>query len=172
MTALRTMFEWTIFKIGMVAIAATMLVFPAASSEAQTARAADGISTQTLASVTAVEPGGHLVVMRMVLEPGVALPAHHHPGSASFTVVEGALQTTLVRGGAAVNRNGIELVAEIGATMNLTAGQSISYAPHAVKTVANRTGERLVLMATILLDADESMVAYDDWSPLFQPDLH
>jgi len=168
---LRRAIERTIGKIGVAAIAAALLVLPAASAGAETARAADGFSTQTLASVTAVESGGQLVVMRIVLEPGVTLPEHHHPGSASFTVVSGVLQTTLVHGGAAVNRNGIEQVAEIGATMNLAAGQSISYSPNAIKTVANLTSKQLVLMASMLLDHDEPMVVYESVLPLVQPVL-
>ncbi len=55
--------------------------------------------------------------------------------------------------------------------MNLAAGQSISYSPNAVKTVANLTSKRLVLMASMLLDPDEPLVTYENWSPLFQPDL-
>jgi quercetin dioxygenase-like cupin family protein len=172
MTSKRKGIDRIVARFGALAMAATLLAVPAGSGGAQPVSAADGMSTQTLAFVSDIERGSQLVMMRIVLEPGVALPAHHHPGSASFTVISGVLQTTLVRGGAAVNRNGIELVAELGATMNLTAGQSISYSPHAVKTVANRTGERLVLMASMLLDPDEPVVTYDDWSPLFELDLH
>lgn len=171
MNRLQTAIERTVVRIGMVAIAATMLAFPAASQGAQTARAADGMSTQTIASVLAVESGSQLVVLRIVLEPGVTLPEHHHPGSATFTVISGALQTTLVRGGAAVDRNGVEVDAAIGATMNLNAGQSISYSPHAVKSVANRTSKPLVLMASMLLDPNEPVVSYENTSPLFQIDL-
>src|SRR4051812_44742867 len=86
---LRRAIERTIVKFGVVAIATTLLVFPAASTGAETARATEGFSTQTLASDSAVENGGQLVVMRIVLEPGVTLSVHHHPGSASFTVVSG-----------------------------------------------------------------------------------
>jgi hypothetical protein len=170
MALMRSEIEWIVVRICVVAIAATMLVVPAASG-AQHASAAGGISTQTLAFVSNVESGDQLVVMRITFEPGVTLPAHSHPGSASFVVMAGTLQTTLVRGGAAVNRNGNEQVAEIGATMNLSAGQVITYSPDAAKTVANHGSQPLVLIATMLLDPNEPMVTFMDWPPIFQPSL-
>lgn len=158
----------TLAKIGVAAMVVALLVLPAASGGMQTTRAADGISAQTLASVPAVESGSQMVVMRIVLDPGVTIEAHHHPGSASMTIVSGVLQTTLIRGGAAVDRNGVEYVAEIGDTMNLSAGRSISYSPHAVKTVANITSEQLVLMVSLLVDPNEPEITYENSSLLFQ----
>lgn len=171
MTALRSAIEQTVGKIGVVAIAATLLAFPAASTGAQTVQTAEGITTQILTSAAAVESGGQLVVMRIVVNPGTKIPAHHHPGSASFTVVSGVLQTTLVHGAAVVNRNGIEQVVDIGDLMNLAAGQSISYSPAAVKIVANPTSKPLVIMASLLLDPNESMVDYESPFPMAQPDV-
>ncbi len=89
MTKLRSAIERTVGKIGVAVFAAALLVFPPANAGAQSAHAANGFSTQTLASITAGESGGQLVVLRIVLEPGITLPEHHHPGAASFTVVSG-----------------------------------------------------------------------------------
>lgn len=172
MSPKRTAIGRTFFKVVVVAIALAVLVLPVASRGVQTTQAADGMSAQTLASALSVEPGGQLVVMRIVIEPGASFPDHHHPGIASYTVISGALQTTLIQGGAAIDRNGVEFEAKIGATMNLTAGQSISYSPHAVKTLANRTSKPLVLLVSLLLDPDEPLVASDDWTSVFQYDLN
>ena len=153
-----------------ITVVAGMLAMPVASLGTEHARAADGMTTQTLVSVSANEGGGQMVVLRIVIEPGVALGAHSHPGLSTFAVISGTLQTSLVRGGAAVNRNGVDQVAEIGAIINLSAGQAVSYSPRAIKTVTNHGPAPLVLIATMLLDPNEPMVAFEDGSPLVQFD--
>jgi hypothetical protein len=47
---------------------------------------------------------------------------------------------------------GSEPEVEIGATMNLSEGQVITYSPGAVTTMANRRHEPLVLMVMVLSD--------------------
>jgi quercetin dioxygenase-like cupin family protein len=168
---LRSKISPVVLRIVTLAMATSLLMIPVTLAGTGHARAADGITTQTVASVADVGGGGQLVVMRMVIEPGVTLAAHSHSGSAAFVVVSGTLQTTLVRGGAAVNRNGLEQVAELGATMNLSEGAVISYSPNAVKTVANLTSKQLVLMASMLLDPNEPMVVYEGLFPMAQPEL-
>jgi hypothetical protein len=158
-------------RIVVTTVVASLLAIPVAHPGAGQASAADGMTTQTLVSVSANEGGGQMVVLRIVIEPGVALGAHSHPGLSTFAVISGTLQTSLVRGGAAVNRNGVDQVAEIGAISNLSAGQAVSYSPRAIKTVTNHGPAPLVLMATMLLDPNEPMVAFEDGSPLFQFDL-
>lgn len=154
--------------IVVTALVTIMLAGPMALAFPEQAGAAEGISMQAMASATNIEEGGQLVVTRMVIEPGIGVAAHRHPGPASFVVISGSLQTTLLRGGASVNRFGAEHVAEIGDTMNLSPGVVISYAPDAVKTMANRGHSPLVLMVTMVLNHGEPMTAFEDSSGILQ----
>jgi quercetin dioxygenase-like cupin family protein len=159
MSTRRTRITLFIQMVAALAMAMFLLVAPVSLASIGQARAAGGISTQTVVSVADIAGGGQLVVMRMVFEPGVILAADSRPGPVSFIVISGSLQTTLVRGGAAVNRYGIDQEVELGATMNLNAGTVISYSPNAVKTLVNRGSEPLVVMAMMLLGPDAPMVA-------------
>lgn len=55
--------------------------------------------------------------------------------------------------------------------MNLPAGNVVSYSPHAIKTVANHGSEPLELMATMLLEPNASIVAYEGWPSPIRPNL-
>lgn len=171
MHALGSTFSPIARRIALLALASTLLVVPVTIASSGHARAADGISTQTIASIADIDSDSQLIVMRMVVEPGVTLAEHHHPGPTSFVVISGTLQTTLIRGGASVNRNGMDQVAELGDTMNLSPGVVISYSPDAVKTLANHDSAPLVLMATMLLDHGQPMVAFEDGPALFISNL-
>jgi quercetin dioxygenase-like cupin family protein len=129
-----------------------MLLLPLASGGTAQARAEAGIATQIVASFSAIEGESQMVVERIVVDPGVLLAQQSYPGPAIFVVVSGTLQTTLIRGGAAVRMGGSEPEVEIGATMNLSEGQVITYSPGAVTTMANRRHEPLVLMVMVLSD--------------------
>jgi hypothetical protein len=83
-----------------------------------------------------------------------------------LVVISGTLQTTLVRGGAAVSRGGVDAVAEIGQTMNLSAGQVVSYSPGAVMRMANLRHEPLVLMMTVLVDGSEPVGMFSGLLPI------
>lgn len=133
-------------------LVAGVLLLPMVSVGIAQVRAEAGISIQTIASVSAIEGESQMVVERLVIDPGVLLAQQSYPGAAIFVVVSGTLQTTLVRGGAAVSRGGNESEVEIGATMNLSGGQVISYSPGAVTMMANHRDEPLVLIVTELSD--------------------
>ena len=152
MFVMRRVFDRIVSSIVVIAVVASLVVVPLAGE----ARAAGGVSSQTIATVAAVRSGSQLVVQRVVIEPGVLLAQSSYPGSATLVVVSGTLQTTLVEGGAAVSRGGSEQVAEIGQTMNLSAGQVVSYSPGAVMTVANLRHERLVMIVSVLVDGNEA----------------
>jgi uncharacterized RmlC-like cupin family protein len=157
--------------VAMAAIASTLAI-PAASTVAQDVKLAGGTSTETLGSISAVEgSGSRLVLMRFTLDPGASIRRHSHPGTAVITVVSGVLETELVRGSATINRAGVEESAEIGSTIELTAGDSIACAENAGKTMANGGEEPLVLVASMLLDPNQPVFNFDFWPVQFQPHL-
>jgi quercetin dioxygenase-like cupin family protein len=155
MHAMRTVVHQIVLSIVVLAVVASVLIVPIGSAGTGHAMAADGISTQMVTSVRAVDGGGQLLMMRVVVEPGITVAEQHFRGSATLVVISGTLQTTLVRGGSAVSRGGGQQVAEVGQTMNLSSGQVVSYSPNAVMRIANVRTERLVLMVTVLVDANE-----------------
>ena len=166
MSAMRRVFGQIVLSIVAIAVVASLLVIPLEIGGTGQVRAAEGFSTQTLASVSAVESESQLVVQRVVIEPGVLLARYGYPGSATLVVVSGTLQTTLVQGGAAVSRGGNQQVAEIGQTMNLSAGQVVSYSPKAVMTAANLRSERLVMIVTVLVEGNEAVGMFSGLLPL------
>ena len=163
----------TVSRIVAVALVASMTVILGSSvSSAQDARLTGKMSTETLASVSVAEgSGSRLVLLQIALEPGATIRAHSHSGPAVLSVISGDLQTELIRGGATVNRDGVEEPAEIGATTHLSDGQSIAFSANAGATIANLSGEPLLLVATILLEANEPVFDYDYWPPPVRPNL-
>jgi quercetin dioxygenase-like cupin family protein len=166
MHAMRNVVGKIVPRIVIVAVVASVLVIPFGTAVTGQALAADGISTQTVASVREANGGGQFVMMRVVVEPGVSVEEQHFRGSATLVVISGTLQTTLVRGGAAVSRGGVDAVAEIGQTMNLSAGQVVSYSPGAVMRMANLRHEPLVLMMTVLVDGSEPVGMFSGLLPI------
>jgi quercetin dioxygenase-like cupin family protein len=166
MHAMRRVFDQIVLRIVVLAIVASVLVGPMEGAGTGQALAADGISTQTVASVRAADGGGQFVMMRVVVEPGISVEDQHYRGSAMLVVISGTLQTTLVRGGASVSRGGADAVAEIGQTMNLSEGQVVSYSSGAVMRMANLRHEPLVLMVTVLVDFNAPLGEFEG---AFQP---
>jgi hypothetical protein len=111
-------------------------------------------------------------MQQIALEPGTTIRAHSHSGPAVLTVISGALQTELIRGGATVNRDGIEEAAEIGSMTYLYDGESIAFAPTAGATIANQSDEPLLLVASILLKSNEPIFDYDYWPAPSRPSVH
>jgi len=154
-----------------VALAASMTMSPGSSAAAQNAQLTSGTSTETLASVSVTAGGSRLVLMRLTLKPGATIRAHSHSGAAVLTVISGALQTELLRGGATVNRDGVKEAAEIGGMTYLYDGESIAFAPKAGVTIANQSDAPLLLVASILLETNEPVFDYDHWSAPSRPNL-
>ena len=172
MNSTRTASIQHFISIVAVALVASMMVFPGASTAAQGAKLTDGTSTETLASVSVADGGGsRLVLLQIALEPGTTIRAHSHSGPAVFTVISGALQTELIRGEAMVNRAGIEEAAEIGGMTYLYDGESIAFAPKAGVTIANQSDAPLLLVASILLETNEPVFDYDYWQAPSRPNL-
>ena len=159
--------------VGIVAAAllGSMTLFPAMSASAQDVSRSSGTLSETLASVSVVEGGSRLVLMRFTLKPDATIQAHSHSGPAMFTVVSGTLQTELIRGGATVTRGGVEESAEIGAVTHLSGGESIAFAANAGAKIANLGSEPLLLVATILLEANEPVFDFDYWAPPSRPNV-
>ena len=171
MNTSRTSVSRMIAGIVAIALVASMAVIPAVNASAQDVSLMGGTSSETLASVSVVEGGGRLVLLQIALEPGTTIRAHSHSGPAVFTVISGALQTQLIRGGAIVNRDGVEEAAEIGGMTYLYDGESIVFAPKAGVTIANQSDAPLLLVASILLETNEPVFDYDSWSAPSRPNL-
>ena len=155
MNSSRTSVNRMIAGIVAALLIATMTLIPTMSARAQEVSLTSEMSTETLASVSVMEGGSRLVLLRFTLEPGATIRAHSHSGPAVFTVVSGALQVELIRGAATVNRDDVEEPAEVGTMTYLYDGESIAFAPNAGQTIANESAEPLVLIASILLRHNE-----------------
>ena len=171
MNSSRTLINRMIAGFVAATLLGSMTLFSAMSAGAQDVSRSSGTSSETLASVSLVDGGSRLVLMRFTLQPTTTIQAHSHSGPAVFTVISGDLQTALIRGKATVTRDGVEELAEIGTT-HLSKGQSIAFAANAGATIANLSSEPLLLVATILLEANEPVFDFDYWAPPFLPNVH
>ncbi len=165
MNPTRTRANRIVVSIFAVALLMGLASIGAMSATAENVPITSETSTETLASVSMAESGGRLVLMRFTLEPHAAIRAHSHSGPAVFTVISGALQTELIRGEATINRDGVEEPAEIGEMTYVYGGESIAFAPKAGVTLANQSDEPLLLVASILLESNEPIFAFDYWPP-------
>lgn len=154
-----------IVSIVAIAFVASVTVFPAMGAGATDARLPAGTSNESLVTVSVTDGDSRMVLIRFTLEPGATIRLHSHSGPAVFTVISGALTTELVRGGATIDRDGVEESAEIGATIDLSDGETIAFAPNAGKTIENHSTAPLLLVASLLLKTNEPIFAYDSWPP-------
>lgn len=101
-----------------------------------------------------------LVFLRITMEPGVEIPAHHHPGAVVVVVESGVFGTELIEGSGTITRfgaDGAEATTEEvsgGADATLEAGDSFAY-EGAVHTMVNAGDGPLVLLVSALLDPDQ-----------------
>jgi quercetin dioxygenase-like cupin family protein len=110
-----------------------------------------------------------LSVIRLTFEPGAEIPAHRHPGAVVLRVEEGAFGTSFVEGEGQIARAGVdgtpaaEAVAA-GDDLVLQAGDVLTY-EGAMHTMRNAGDEPLVLLASVLLAADQPAFIFPSGTP-------
>jgi quercetin dioxygenase-like cupin family protein len=110
-----------------------------------------------------------LSVIRLTFEPGAEIPAHHHPGAVVLRVEEGAFGTTFVEGEGQITRasaNGTPIAESVAAgdDLVLQAGDVLTY-EGAIHTMRNAGDEPLVLLASVLLAADQPAFIFQQGTP-------
>lgn len=153
----------TIFLASLVM---TLLLTSAISSWAQESTPVDdplaGTTVESLGGIPLEMADGYaLAMLKLTLEPGVTIPAHHHPGSVVLYVLAGTFGTTFTEGEAVVTRGATGATpaatepVEIGTETVLEAGDSVSYEGDTHHSMSNIGDEPLVLMVAAVLDANE-----------------
>ncbi|HEX7002749.1 MAG TPA: cupin domain-containing protein [Trueperaceae bacterium] len=116
-----------------------------------------GSTPEVLGSMTPGQGNGNaLVFMRLTMEPGASIPAHHHPGAVVVVVQSGIFGTEFIEGEGTVARygeQGTELLTA-GHEITMGPGDSLSY-EGAVHTMRNDGPGELVLLVSALLDPEQ-----------------
>lgn len=115
-----------------------------------------GVTIETLSSGAVTEPAGHtLLLMRMTMEPGAAIPPHRHPGPVAVTIESGTFGTRFVEGEGQLTRAAAE--GTPAATEAMTAGNEYVLNPGdsffyqgAAHTMENAGDEPVVLLISAL----------------------
>ena len=138
-------------------IVLSMLFVTGSQALAQGSDPMAGTSIETLGTFTpSVAADRLLVLMRITMEPGTVIPAHHHPGAVVVWVESGVYRTELIEGAGTLTRASAtaEAAAEevsAGSASTLQAGDEFSY-EGAIHTMENPGDEPLVLLVSALLD--------------------
>ncbi|MGH2562651.1 MAG: cupin domain-containing protein [Thermomicrobiales bacterium] len=115
-----------------------------------------GVTIETLSSGAVAEPADHtLLLMRMTLAPGAAIPPHRHPGPVAVTIDSGTFGTRFVEGEGQLTRAAVE--GTPAATEAMTAGNEYVLNPGdsffyqgAAHTMENAGDEPVVLLISAL----------------------
>ena len=172
MNTSRTLVNRMIVGIVAAALLGSMTLFPTMSVSAQDVSRSSGTSSETLASVSLVDGGSRLVLMRFTLKPDATIQAHSHSGPAVFTVISGDLQTELIRGGATVSRDGSR-----GAGGHWSDDEPLGrWNQWPLPRMQGQPSqifrsEPLLLVASILLGAHEPVFDFDYWAPPSRPNV-
>jgi quercetin dioxygenase-like cupin family protein len=103
-------------------------------------------------------PGSTLTLVRYTIAAGAELAPHVHPGVQMAEIDAGTLTYTIVSGTAQVRRGGGDAEPVSGpTTIELHAGDSVVEPFDMVHYGANRTGEPVVISATLLTRTDEGL---------------
>jgi quercetin dioxygenase-like cupin family protein len=120
-----------------------------------------GVTLEPVGSITPnVAPDHALSIIRITMEPGAEIPAHHHPGAVILVVEEGTFGTTMVVGEGQITR--ANAAGTPPPTEAVSAGDDVIMQPGdvltyegAVHTMGNAGDEPLVLLAAVLLATDQ-----------------
>lgn len=120
-----------------------------------------GVTLEPLGSIAPSVAADHgLSFIRITMEPGAIIPAHQHPGAVVLFIEEGTFGSTFSGGEGEITRVGqpgtpgpVETVAA-GDALTMQPGDVLTY-EGAVHTMENPGDEPLVLLATVLLAADQ-----------------
>jgi quercetin dioxygenase-like cupin family protein len=129
-----------------------------------------GVTIAPLGSIAPSVAADHaLSVIRLTLEPGAEIPAHYHPGAVVLRVEEGAFGTTFVEGEGQITRasaDGTPIAESVAAgdDLVLQAGDVLTY-EGAIHTMRNAGDEPLVLLASVLLAADQPAFIFQQGTP-------
>lgn len=98
----------------------------------------------------------NLVLMRITMAPGSAIPPHHHPGAVVVMVQSGLFGTQFVEGSGQLLRVGSAEAEAIngGTETTMSPGDSLAY-EGAVHTMRNDGPGELVLIVSALLDPEQ-----------------
>jgi quercetin dioxygenase-like cupin family protein len=120
-----------------------------------------GVTLEPLGSIApSVASDYGLSFIRIIMEPGAEIPAHHHPGAVVLYIQDGMFSSTFSAGEGQITQashdgtpSPTEPVAA-GDELLMEPGDVLTY-EGAVHTMGNPGNEPLVLLATVLLDADQ-----------------
>ncbi len=137
-------------------LVALMLGFMAATASAQDADPMAGTTVEALGSfMPSAASDKALVLIRITMEPGAAIPFHHHPGAVVVTVESGTFGTEFDQGEGTLTRaDGTAESIAAGQSATMTAGDTLAY-EGAVHTMVNEGDDAVVLLVSALLDPNQ-----------------
>jgi quercetin dioxygenase-like cupin family protein len=151
-----------------------LAVGPAMTRADQTTPSADpfaGVTVEALSNGVPTDTGGNaLLLLRVTMEPGAAIPAHRHPGPVALAVDTGTFRTRFVEGEGQLTRaaaEGTPAAAEqvtAGNEYTLNPGDSLFY-EGAAHTMENGGDDTLVLLVSALFDPDEPGFLFLEGTP-------
>lgn len=118
------------------------------------------VVTPLSAGAPALVPDHQLILMRVTMEPGVAIPPHAHPGPVALYVEQGVFGTEFFEGEGTVQpaaQNGTPVPAITmtpGDDVQMPAGDHLFY-DGAVHTMRNDGDDQLVLLVAALFDPEK-----------------
>lgn len=103
-----------------------------------------------------VAPGERLELVRYTIQPGTALPAHHHPGMQLAYVESGTLTYNVIEGEVTITSpDGATRTVGPGETATIVAGEWLVETEEVVHFGENAGPEPLVILAASLLEAGQ-----------------
>ncbi len=144
---------------GAFALGATLPLRPVAARQDTADPLAGTVVTPLSGGAPALVPDHQLLLLRVTMEPGVAIPPHSHPGPVALYVDQGLFGTEFFEGAGTVQPAPVDgtPVAAIemapGDDIQMLAGDHLFY-DGAVHTMRNDGDDQLVLLVAALFDPD------------------
>jgi hypothetical protein len=159
--------QWTILPIALVL---TLLAVTMTVTVAQDTDPFEGTTIESLGAISPMKLSDNtLNLVRLTMDPGASIAAHHHPGPVVIEVESGEFTTGLLEAAGVINRaarDGQEATAEpieSGVEYVLLPGDSMVYDEDGTgHTMANNGTEPLVLLATVLWTTDSDGFIFED----------
>lgn len=129
-----------------------------------------GTAIEVLSSGAPADTGGRMLhLMRITMEPGTVIPAHHHPGPVSLSVAGGSFGTAFVAGTGQVTRATADsgaspITLAPGDDITMEAGDHLFY-DGAVHTMRNDGNGELVLLVAALFDPEQPGFLWAEGAP-------
>ena len=137
-------------------LVALMFVLMAAGAFAQEPDPMAGTTVEALGSFApSAASDKALLLLRITMEPGAAIPFHQHPGAVVVTVQSGTFGTEFGEGEGTLTRSdGTTETVSAGGTATMQAGDTLAY-EGAVHTMVNEGDDAVVLLVSALLDPNQ-----------------